>query len=65
MTGFKPRISGVGSDRSSNCATTTAQKLFKWIFLVVVVELLVVVTVVMVDVPFGGGDGCWASNGRW
>ena len=24
MTGFEPRISGVGSDRSTNCATTTA-----------------------------------------
>ena len=23
MTGFEPRISGVGSDVSSNCATTT------------------------------------------
>ena len=23
MTGFKPRTSGVGSDRSTNCATTT------------------------------------------
>ena len=25
MTGFEPRISGVGSDRSTNSATTTAQ----------------------------------------
>ena len=25
MLGFEPRISGVGSDRSANCATTTAQ----------------------------------------
>ena len=25
MTGFEPRISGVGSDRSTNWATTTAQ----------------------------------------
>ena len=24
MTGFEPRTSGVGSDRSTNCATTTA-----------------------------------------
>ena len=24
MTGFKPRISGVGRDRSTNCAPTTA-----------------------------------------
>ena len=24
MSGFEPRISGVGSDRSANCATTTA-----------------------------------------
>ena len=26
MTGFEPRISGVGSDRSTNCATTTAKE---------------------------------------
>ena len=26
MSGFEPRISGVGSDRSANCATTTAQR---------------------------------------
>ena len=26
MTGFEPRTSGVGSDRSINCTTTTAQK---------------------------------------
>ena len=26
MSGFEPRISGVGSDRSANCATTTALK---------------------------------------
>ena len=25
--GFEPRISGVGSDRSANCATTTARGL--------------------------------------
>ena len=25
MTVFEPRTSGVGSDRSTNCATTTAQ----------------------------------------
>ena len=25
MVGFEPRICGVGSDRSANCATTTAQ----------------------------------------
>ena len=25
MTGFEPRISGAGSDRSTNWATTTAQ----------------------------------------
>ena len=24
MTGFEPQVSGVGSDRSANCATTTA-----------------------------------------
>ena len=24
MTGFEPRMSGFGSDRSTNCATTTA-----------------------------------------
>ena len=24
MVGFEPRISGVGSDRSANCVTTTA-----------------------------------------
>ena len=24
MTGFEPRMSGVGSDPSTNCATTTA-----------------------------------------
>ena len=28
MTGFKKQISGVGSDRSTNCATTTA---LKWV----------------------------------
>ena len=27
MTGFEPRTSGVGSDRSTNWATTTAQML--------------------------------------
>ena len=27
MTGFKPQTSGIGSDRSTNCATTTAQPL--------------------------------------
>ena len=27
-TGFKPRTSGVGSNRSTNCATRTAQRLF-------------------------------------
>ena len=27
MTGFEPRTSGIGSDRSTNWATTTAQKL--------------------------------------
>ena len=26
MTGFEPGSSGIGSDRSANCATTTAQK---------------------------------------
>ena len=25
MTGFEPRITGVGSNRATNCATTTAQ----------------------------------------
>ena len=25
MTGFEPQISGIGSDRSTNYATTTAQ----------------------------------------
>ena len=25
MTGFEPRTSGIGSNRSTNCATTTAQ----------------------------------------
>ena len=25
MTGFKPRISGAGIDRSTNCTTTTSQ----------------------------------------
>ena len=28
MTGFEPRISGIGSDRSTNCATTTALPLY-------------------------------------
>ena len=26
MTGFEPRTSGIGSDRSTNWATTTSQK---------------------------------------
>ena len=26
MLGFEPRISGIGSDHSANCATTTALK---------------------------------------
>ena len=26
MTGLEPRTSGVGSDRSTNCATTTSQR---------------------------------------
>ena len=25
MTGFEPKSSGIGSDRSANCAITTAQ----------------------------------------
>ena len=25
MSGFEPRTSGIGSDRSANCATTPAQ----------------------------------------
>ena len=29
MLGFEPRISGVGSDRSANWATTTAQPLLE------------------------------------
>ena len=29
MTGFEPQTSGVGRDRSSNCATTTALLLSK------------------------------------
>ena len=28
LLGFEPRISGVRSDRSTNCATTTAKKQF-------------------------------------
>ena len=28
LSGFELRISGVGSDRSANCATTTAHSLF-------------------------------------
>ena len=28
MTGFEPRVSGVGGNRSTNCATTTAQLSF-------------------------------------
>ena len=32
MLGFKLRISGVSSNRSTNCATTTAQKSIKFIF---------------------------------
>ena len=27
MTGFEPHISGIGSDRSTNCPTTPAQSL--------------------------------------
>ena len=27
MAGFKPRTSGIGSDRSTNCATTSAQNI--------------------------------------
>ena len=30
MTGFEPQISGVGSDRSTNCITTTAQQIQKY-----------------------------------
>ena len=26
MAGFEPRITGIGSDRSTNCATTTAHE---------------------------------------
>ena len=29
MSGFEPRISGVGSDRAINCAATTAQRAAK------------------------------------
>ena len=29
MTGFELRISGVGSDRSTNCATTTVQTILQ------------------------------------
>ena len=28
MTGFKPGSSGIGSDRSANCATTTSRRSF-------------------------------------
>ena len=28
MTGFEPGSSGIGSDRSANCATTTAQQFY-------------------------------------
>ena len=28
MIGFEPRSSGIGSDRSANCATTTARKVY-------------------------------------
>ena len=32
MTGFEPRIPGVRSNRSTNCATTTAQRSYKTYF---------------------------------
>ena len=31
MTGFKPWTSGIGSDRSTNWATTTANRLFNFV----------------------------------
>ena len=35
MTGFEPQISGIGSDRSTNHATTTAQDiLFSLVMLI-------------------------------
>ena len=35
MTGFEPRFSGVGSDRSINCATTTTAQYCRGITLLV------------------------------
>ena len=34
MTGFEPRTSGIGSDRSTNWATTTAQPTNTLIFFI-------------------------------
>ena len=39
MTGFKPRISGVGSDRSTNWATTTTQGLILCPTYIVTIQL--------------------------
>ena len=32
MTGFEPRISGVGNDRSTNCATTTCSRVLTFLY---------------------------------
>ena len=40
MTGFEPGSSGVGSDHSANCATTTSQgKIFLYIICVTLIAL--------------------------
>ena len=38
MTGFEPRTSGIGSDRSTNWATTTAAHIFCDPFFDIVVD---------------------------
>ena len=38
MTGFEPRTSDVGSNRSSNGATTTAQRVKSFLLAVVVLQ---------------------------
>ena len=39
MLGFEPRISGVGSDRSANCANATAQFLFSNLYSMIIFRL--------------------------
>ena len=52
MTRFKPQISGIGGDRSTNCATTTALLFFKWAILGLFFFIFVFLTVISEHVHY-------------